>query len=256
MRKSLSGRVLGVIVAACAAAAGAGIAASPAPGRARACPSLDTVKAYQGTAGPAYSDSATATIPNAGPTAAFTIAVSDQATLNVNLSVKHASAFATIFQGAVVGVVHVSHTRSYSGSERPGHLDGSALGAIKSAFLLVSPQLCKYQVNVTYSVTTTFGGDAGENPGSGVSISATSPQLPVPASLELASSAAIPVYDTCGTSHDLMLKPTGCYSFSGGWREDFQESKLCHTFPPVGNCATSGNSWGTAQFSWKLLPVY
>lgn len=253
LRSSPSTRTLGLTVAACALAAGAATAARAAPGRASPCPSLDRVKSFQGVAGPSYSDNATASIPGAKEEEA--ISVEEGATLIVNLPVKRDNGLITIFVGSLPGAqfINVQHAL---GQPVRGHVAGKDLGSIRSAFVLLSPQLCQYQVNVTYSVSTSYSGDEADNPGGPVTISATTPREAIPASLKLAGSAEIPVYGTCMGASDSVPNPAGCYTFSGGWREDFEKFKLCHSIVPKGDCAVSEGKLGMARISWSLSPTY
>jgi hypothetical protein len=259
MRTSFSTRVLGLTIAASALGAAA---ATGAPRHASSCQALGNVKSFQGTVSPSYTDNVTATIEGAKST--DVIAIKDAGTVQVNLAGKQSGAVPmganqtgtlVMFLGSVTGanVLSIDHSR---GQPVRGHVTGKDLSVIRSAYLLLSPELCQYQIVVTYSVKTTFSGDKTYDPGSPVTIAAGSPREAIPDSLKLVGSADIPVYGTCGGGKERIPNPAGCYSFGGGWREDFEQYKLCHSDVPKGNCAVSGGLLGTATISWNLSPTY
>ncbi|HKK07553.1 MAG TPA: hypothetical protein VKA44_01565 [Gemmatimonadota bacterium] len=263
MRSSLIRPRLGLTVAACAVAAGAWTSAATAPApvpdavpeHASSCPSLASVKSFQGLVGPSYSDVAAASSQAYG--GQITISVEQGAALQVDLPARHSGpAFdVTIFFGKVTSAQAVNSRQSI---DRPlkGSIAGTELGTFQSAFLLISPSLCKYQVMASYSTETQFTGDAGARPGTTVTVTAVSPREDIPPTLVLANSAEIPVYENCGSGPTDIPRPTGCYSFGGGWKTDFETYKLCHSTIPDASCASSERSMGTARISWSLHPTY
>jgi hypothetical protein len=263
MRRSLARSSFGLTVAACALAAAAWTVATPppaapdsAPAHARSCPSLDGVKSFSGVVTPSYSDQAAASSPAYG--GLITIAVDHGAALNVDLPASHSGpAFGvTILFGRVTSANSIHADQSV---DRPlkGHISGTELAKnVGSAFLLVSPELCKYQIMVGYSTTTQFTGDEGAKPGTTVTVTAITPREDIPASLAFANSAEIPVYEGCSNQPNSVPRPTGCYTFGGGWKTDFETYKLCPSTVPDNSCKPSESSMGTAHISWSLHPTY
>lgn len=261
MKSSVAGSSLRLSIAACAVLAGAWVAAaaSPAPSDAApehggSCPSLANVTSFAGVVTPSYSDQAAASSPAYG--GMITIAVDQSAALDVDLPASHSGPThgVTIFFGRVTSSNGVHAEQSV---DRPlkGHISGTELGPIRMAFLLVSPEMCKYQLMVTYSTKTAFTGDEGAKPGTTVTVTAVTPREDIPASLDLANSVQVPVYEGCGAGPVATPKPTGCYSFAGGWKADFEMYKRCTSTVPDNSCKPSDGSLGTAHISWSLHPT-
>jgi hypothetical protein len=258
---TLSRRTLGLTVAASALAAGAWTvtATAPAPDAVPAyggsCPSLNGLKSFSGTVQSSYSDQASATSPAYG--GMITIAVDQGASLDVELPASHSGSAGgvMIFFGRVTSSNGIHADQSV---DRPlkGRITGTRLGPITTAFLLVSPQLCKYQLMVSYSTATEFTGDEGARPATTVTVTAVTPREDIPVSMSLANSAQIPVYEDCGASPTGVPKPTGCYSFGGGWKTDFETYKRCPSTVPDNSCKPSESSLGTAHITWNLHPTF
>ena len=97
-----------------------------------------------------------------------------------------------------------------------------------------------------------FSGDAGLNPGPGVSVSAFGDRNPIPKNLHLIGGVGPNAYLSC--PGDPLQSGQPCVQIGAGWATDFAELKQCGSFPPQGDCTGIHKPVGDGKFIWVLKP--
>jgi hypothetical protein len=156
---------------------------------------------------------------------------------------------------ATGGEVSVKDT--YVGTTVKGELsyDGPVSTTFPNAATLIFDRVaCKYVFEVGYAVRAAFTGDDALRPYTTVSGSAVGLRYGIPASLQL---HGVDYPDAGGAAcQDPIQTGNACFSFTGGWSQEFTTLFKCNSLTPQGGCATDDKPAGGAIFSWSLSPVY
>ncbi|MBS1860564.1 MAG: hypothetical protein JSS68_02520 [Actinobacteria bacterium] len=236
-----------------------------APNAAGACPSWAGVKGFEGHVAMSFTQSASGVDPGNGGTQTITLD-RNASHLEVDLHGRLTSngpgilKRVTQFLGRTSGgSVSVTDRLINTGLGQSGTASAGGPSDPWPAGLELWPRTCKYQLTAGFATRTTLSGDLPSQlePEPLVSAAAFTPRETIPAhSLKLSGTATVDVYyERCPELNNLPGTEKDCYVPSGGWLNDFQTLKFCHSVTAE-NCEDGGEEQGTAQISWSISPVY